>query len=106
MRRMCSVEKSKKPGRMPALLWMIIRALRSGEVHGLTEPLLAEMWGAAIDVGMVEDRDARIEGGTDQPLDVRVAHLGNTHQAEHDARDCEVRMGDGVGLQGVIKPCE
>ena len=53
---MCSVEKSKKPSRMPTFDWMITDSRSAGvKVDRVAEPPLAAVPLAAVDVGVVED---------------------------------------------------
>jgi hypothetical protein len=73
-------------------------ALGRGELHGIAEALLAHMRRAAVNVGMVEDGHARIDGGMDQFVDFVVRHFGDAHQPDDNAGD---RLAGDRMLEGL-----
>ena len=98
---MCSDEKSKIA--LPdAGLGLDHDALAIGgrQLHRVAEARLADMRRAAIDIGVVDHGDAGIHRGVEQRADIGIAHLGDAHQAQHDAGHREVGVRSFEGFHG------
>jgi hypothetical protein len=75
-------------------------ALGGRELHGLAEAGLAAMALAAIDIGMVEHRHAGLQRRIHEGANIGIAHRGDAHQAQHDAGNGEIGMGERIGFHG------
>ena len=64
----------------------------------VAEAALAAVGLIAVDVGVVEHRDAFVAGGADEGADLLVVERRDAHEAEDDVRRGDVGPGEGEGL--------